>query len=125
LGFFKKMNDKLGHWHIKQLIRDCGQRIMGRAMALKNINGGKANVSEAIDFLAKEGGYRIPSSNYDEDDIEFFEIENTQEKFSKFIQYYVVRNLDRPIDTQPDDLWVMQEEISRHWKIIVDNYNIE
>lgn len=106
MGLLKGIFNKMGYSHIRMLTKDCVKLIIDTLRGLKNQHGDDVYIDSALDLLIKEGGYRV---------IQEKNIKDLKTKFSKFVTFYVVRNLGRDIDYLSDDMHVLNEEIENYW----------
>lgn len=106
--FFKKLFNKMGHWHVRQLVRQCTDEIISASMREFKQKGNQHLTDSALDFLINSGGYRI---------MEEKSYANLQKKFSEYVSFFVVRNLGREFDWVSGEGATLNEEIEKYWPV--------
>jgi hypothetical protein len=109
MGFFRKLDNKIGHIHIKTLTKDCVELILSTLWTLKHLHGGGAHLDEALEQLMTEGNYNVLKNE---------NITDVRTKFSEFIFFYVTRRLGRDLDILSGDSQVLREETDKYWQVI-------
>jgi hypothetical protein len=120
MGFFKRLSDNLGHTHIVLLTRDCSNLIinnmdrfksLGDDLKFFNEEAKKRIIGATLDLLIEEGHYNILKKE---------NIKDVETKFKRFHEFFVVRNLGRPIDYSSDDMNVLYEAINSMWSVFMN-----
>jgi len=110
MGLFSSMLGKAGHWHIRQLVKDCTKLITNASMSNHEPKGNPYLTDYALDLLIQRGCYAtMKEASY----------ENLRDKFSQFVQLYVVRNLGRDIDWLEGEVDTIHEEVNKYWPIFM------
>jgi len=112
MGWFKNLNVKLGHSHIKGLVKQGVGNIVNTLRILNYEADGGFHIDDSLDRLIEEGVV----SCVDCSDIE--------SKFKGYLSYYVVIKLGRDIDWLNNDKQVMDDEIEMYWTRIQDKLTV-
>jgi len=110
MGILSSMFNKMGHWHIRQLVRDCTKLIATSSMHEMNQKENPYLIDSTIDELIKKGRFRT---------MEGKKFVSLKEKFSEYIVIYVGRNLGRSIDSVSGEMGVLNEEIQKYWPVFM------
>jgi len=108
MGIFSSMFNKMGHWHIKQLVKEGADNIMNASMQDYQQKDNPYLIDLALDLLIDHGSFKImKAKSYSE----------LKDKFKDYMSFYVVRNLGRDMDHLSGDHEAMVNEIEKYWPV--------
>jgi hypothetical protein len=104
MGFFSKMMNKAGSWHVKQLVQDCIKEMMKVSMCDNQQVNNPYLTDSTLDLMIEHlnAGY-LKSPKY----------KSLETKFDNVVRCWVERNLGRPLDIESDDYDVLDESIEK------------
>jgi len=106
MGILSSMFNKMGHWHIRQLVKECTKTIISASMRDPAPRSNPHLTDSALNFLILHGGYNI---------MEGKPYASLKEKFSEYVRFYIVHNLGREIDYESGESVTRDEEIAKYW----------
>jgi len=84
MGILSSTFNKMGHWHIRQLVKDCTKIIIKLSMHEVDQKNNPYLTDSALDLLIEQGQYSTLKGR---------KFASLKEKFTKCVLIYVVRNL--------------------------------
>lgn len=110
MGILSSMFNKMGHWHVRQLVKDCAKLIIEASMHVYNQKNNPYLTDSALDSLIEHGHFDVMQNN---------EYQSLKEKFTDFIKFFVWRNLGRDIDYISGESVTLYDEIEKVWPILM------
>jgi len=108
MGILSSTFNKMGHWHIRQLVKDCTKIIIKLSMHEVDQKNNPYLTDSALDLLIEQGQYSTLKGR---------KFASLKEKFTKCVLIYVVRNLGR--DSASGEMGTVSEEIEKYWPIFM------
>lgn len=104
MGFFSKMMNKAGSWHVKQLVQDCIKEMMSVSMSVNQQVNNPYLTDSTLDLMIEHlnAGY-----------LKKYEYRSLETKFHNVVKCWVERNLGRPLDIESDDYEILDESIEK------------
>lgn len=104
MGFFSKMMNKAGSWHVKQLVQDCIKEMMSVSMSVNRQVNNPYLTDSTLDLMIEHlnAGY-----------LKKYEYRNLETKFHNVVKCWVERNLGTPLDIESDDYEILDESIEK------------
>ena len=104
MGFFSKMMNKAGSWHVKQLVQDCIKEMMKASMYDNQQVNNPYLTDNTLDLMIEH--YK---SNY----LKNQKFKSLESKFNNVVQLWVRIKLGRDLDVESDDYEVLFDSIEK------------
>jgi hypothetical protein len=104
MGFFSKMMNKAGSWHVKQLVQDCIKEMMSASMYINQQINNPYLTDSTLDLMIEHNKF-----NY----LKKQKFKNLESKFDNVVQFWVRTKLGRDLDLESDDYEVLFDSIEK------------
>ncbi len=104
MGFFSKMMNKAGSWHVKQLVQDCIKEMMEASMYDNQQVNNPYLTDNTLDLMIEHNKF-----NY----LKKQKFKSLESKFNSVVQFWVRIKLGRDLDFESDDYEILFDSIEK------------
>jgi cobalamin biosynthesis Co2+ chelatase CbiK len=104
MGFFSKMMNKAGSWHVKQLVQDCIKEMMEASMYDNQQVNNPYPTDNTLNLMIEHNKFKYLKNQ---------KFKNLESKFNSVVQLWVRIKLGRDLDVESDDYEVLFDSIEK------------